>query len=214
MSRSLASLVLALFASFATAASAVDVNVIGLFPGKAVVVINRGAPRTMAAGETIEGVKLVSADSKGAVVEIEGKRERLEMGQHFESAAQTGSRRSVTLAPDARGHFVTDGMVNGVHVRFLVDTGATMVSIPASAAARLGIDYRKGRRGISQTANGVAVVYNVMLDSVTVGDVTIMNVEGLVHEAAGLDMALLGMSFLSRTEMSREGTNLTLVKRY
>lgn len=187
---------------------------IGLFPGKAVVVINRGMPRTMAAGETIDGVKLVSADSKAAVVEIEGKRERLEMGQHFESAAQTGPRRSVTLAPDDRGHFFADGMVNGTHVRFLVDTGATMVSIPASAATRLGIDYRKGRRGISRTANGVAVVYSVMLDSVTVGDVRIMNVEGLVHESAGLDMALLGMSFLSRTEMSREGSNLTLVKRY
>ena len=136
------------------------------------------------------------------------------MGQHFESAEQTGARPSVTLAPDSRGHFVTDGQVNGVHMRFLVDTGATMVSLPVSAAARLGIDYKQGRRGYSQTANGVSVVYNVMLDSVTVGGVTIMNVEGLVHEAAGLDVALLGMSFLSRTEMRREGPTLTLVKRY
>ena len=39
-------------------------------------------------------------------------------------------------------------------------------------------------------------------------------VEGLVHEAAGLDLALLGMSFRSRTEMRREGETLTLVKRY
>jgi len=195
-------------------AGAVDVNVIGLFPGKAVVVINREAPRTLSVGQTIDGVKLVATEAGAAVVEIEGKRERLEMGQHFESSAQTGARRAVTLAPDARGHFVADGLVNGAHMRFLVDTGATMVSLPAAAAARMGIDYRKGRRGISQTANGVATVYSVMLDSVTVGDVTIMNVEGLVHEAAGLDMALLGMSFLGRTEMSRQGSNLTLVKRY
>jgi aspartyl protease family protein len=198
----------------ATAANALDVNVIGLFPGKAVVVINRGAPRTISAGQTIEGVTLVSTDATSALLEIEGKRERVTMGQHFESAAQTGARRSVTLAPDSRGHFVTDGMVNGVHVRFLVDTGATMVSLPSTLATRMGIDYRKGRRGVSQTANGVAAVYNVMLDSVTVGDVTLLNVEGLVHEAAGLDMALLGMSFLSRTEMRREGETLTLVKRY
>ncbi|HUP29071.1 MAG TPA: TIGR02281 family clan AA aspartic protease [Usitatibacter sp.] len=198
----------------ATLASAVDVNVIGLFPGKAVVAINRGAPRTMSVGQVIEGVKLVSTEANAAILEIEGKRERLEMGQHFESADQTGARPSVTLAPDSRGHFVTDGQVNGVHVRFLVDTGATMVSLPASAAARLGIDYKSGRRGYSQTANGVTAVYSVMLDSVTVGGVTIMNVEGLVHEASGLDVALLGMSFLSRTEMRREGSNLTLVKRY
>ena len=198
----------------ATLACAVDVNVIGLFPGKAVVVINRGAPRTLSVGQAIDGVKLLATEAGAAVVEIEGKRERLEMGQHFESSSQTGARRAVTLAPDSRGHFVADGLVNGTHMRFLVDTGATMVSLPAAAAARMGIDYRKGRRGVSQTANGVATVYAVMLDSVTVGDVTIMNVEGLVHEAAGLDMALLGMSFLGRTEMSRQGSNLTLVKRY
>jgi aspartyl protease family protein len=213
MSRPFASLLI-VAAAFAPPAHALDVNVIGLFPGKAVVVINRGAPRTLSTGQTIEGVTLVSTDATSALLEIEGKRERVAMGQHFETAAQTGGRQTVTLAPDARGHFVTDGMVNGVHVRFLVDTGATMVSLPSTTAARLGIDYRKGRRGVSQTANGVATVYNVMLDSVTVGGMTLLNVEGLVHEAAGLDMALLGMSFLSRTEMRREGETLTLVKRY
>jgi aspartyl protease family protein len=207
-----------LLAAFAVAAAlparAVDVNVIGLFPGKAVVVIDRGTPRTLSVGDTVNGVKLLSADSKAAVLEIEGRRETLTMGQHAESAAQTGSRASVTLAPDARGHYVTDGQVNGAHVRFLVDTGATMVSLPASEAVRLGIDYRRGQRGVSQTANGAAPVYRVMLDSVTVGDVTVLNVEGLVHDAPGLDVALLGMSFLNRMEMRRDGTNLVLVKRY
>ena len=204
----------ALALAAALPAGAVDVNVIGLFPGKAVVVINRGAPRTLSVGDTVEGVKLLSADSKAAVVEIDGKRQTLEMGQHFESPALTGSRQSVTLAPDSRGHYIADGMVNGTHVRFLVDTGATMVSLPAAEAMRLGIDYRKGVRGRSQTANGVTTVWRVMLDSVTLGDITILNVEGVIHESAGLDVALLGMSFLSRTEMRREGSNLTLVKRF
>jgi len=199
----------------APAAHATDVTVVGLFPGKAVITVNRGSPRTVSAGEvTAGGVKLISSDSKGAVFEIDGKRQTLEMGQHFESASQTGSRQSVTLPADARGHFVTDGMVNGTHMRFLVDTGATLVALPASEAARLGIDYRKGPRGISQTANGAAVVYRVMLDSVTLGDLSILNVEGVVHEGAGLDFALLGMSFLNRTEMRREGQALTLIKRY
>lgn len=198
----------------AVPAGATDVNVIGLFPGKAVVVIDRGVPRTLSAGEAVGGVKLISSDSKSAVFEVDGRRQTLEMGQHFESAALTGARQSVTLAPDARGHFVSDGMVNGQHVRFLVDTGATLVSLPAAEAARLGIDYRKGRRGISQTANGAAPVWRVMLDSVTLGDITLLNVEGIVHESAGLEIALLGMSFLGRTEMRREGANLTLVKRF
>lgn len=211
----ISSLLAALACAAPLLVQAVDVNVIGLFPGKAVVVVNRGAPRTLAVGErTAEGVLLVSADRAGAVIEFEGRRERLEMGQHFESASQTGARTAVTLAADSRGHFVADGAINGAHVRFLVDTGATYVSLPASQAARMGIDYRKGHKGYSQTANGVTVVYRVSLDSVTLGGLTLFNVEGVVHEGKGLDVALLGMSFLNRTELRRDGANLTLVKRY
>jgi aspartyl protease family protein len=194
---------------------ALDVTVIGLFSGRAVITVDRGAPKTMRIGDTTpEGVKLVAADSSSATVEIDGKRLKLEMGQHFESAAQTGARTEVKLPADSHGHFVTDGAVNGAHIRFLVDTGATLVSIPASEATRLGIDYRKGRRGMSQTANGAVPFWRVILDSVTVGGVTLNNVEGAVHEGPGLDTALLGMSFLNRTEMRREGTYLTLTKRY
>ena len=196
-------------------AGAVDVTLIGLFPGKAVITVNRGAPRTLSVGQsTPEGVKLVSTDAKSAVLEVEGQRLTVEMGQHFETANMTGSRQAVTLAPDSRGHFIADGQVNGAHMRFLVDTGATLVAIPASEAARLGIDYRSGRRGISQTANGAVAFWRVTLDSVSVGGVTLTSVEGAVHDSGGLDVALLGMSFLGRTEMKREGPNLTLVKRY
>ena len=199
----------------APGAAALDVTVVGLFSGKAVITINRGAPRTLSVGEqTPEGVRLLSADSRAAVLEVEGRKLRLEMGQHFESAEQTGSRQAVTLAADSQGHFVVDGQVNGAHMRFLVDTGATFVSIPGREAARLGIDLRNARRGVSQTANGAVPVYRVTLESVSIGGVTLYNVEASVHEARGLDVALLGMSFLNRTEMRREGGNLTLTKRF
>ena len=197
------------------AALATDVNVIGLFPGKAVVTINRGAPRTLSVGQkTAEGVTLVAVDSRSAVIEIEGKRETLEMGQHFESAASTGARNAVTLPADSRGQFLTDGQVNGVPVRFLVDTGATLVAIPAAEARRLGIDYQKGTRGYSTTAGGTVPIYRVRLDSVTVGDITLLGIDAVVLEGQGMDFALLGMSFLNRTEMRREGTTLTLIKRF
>ena len=207
---------LALAALFAPlAAAGMDVNVIGLFPGKAVVVVNRGAPRTLSVGQsTPEGVKLVSTDGRAALLEIEGRRVSIEMGQHFETPGSGGARDSVTLAADSRGHFITDGAINGVHIRFLIDTGATLVAIPAADATRLGVDYRKGRRATSQTANGPVPFWLVRLDSVTLGGVTLTNVEGAVHEGSGLDIALLGMSFLNRTEMRREGPNLTLTKRY
>jgi aspartyl protease family protein len=199
-----------------TGACAVDVNVIGLFPGKAVITVNRGAPRTLSVGDkTAEGVVLISTDSKGAIFEIDGKRETLEMGQHFESAAQTGARQSVTLGPDERGHYIVDGMINGGYMRFIVDTGATTISMTAADATRLGIDYRRGRPGQSVVADGRRMaVYRVTLDSVTIGDITIFNVEASVSESVGIGGALLGNSFLNRVEMRREGQNLTLTKRY
>lgn len=196
-------------------AAAQDVNVIGLFPGRAVLVVNRGAPRTLKAGErTPEGVLLVSADSRGAVVEVGGKRLALEMGQHFEAPSQGDGRSSVTLSPDASGHYFADGQVNGGHVRFLVDTGATLISMSAADARRLGIDYRRGERGWSMVADGRRVPnYRVKLDRVDIGGLTLYNVDASIGEG-GMGAALLGMSFLSRTEMRREGQNLTLTKRY
>jgi aspartyl protease family protein len=201
-------------ALFAGAASATDVNLIGLFPGKAVVSINRGAPRTISVGNrTPEGVMLVSTTKTDAVLEIDGKRQTMEMGQDFQTADRTSERQSVTVPQDSSGHFITDAMVNGTHIRFLVDTGATVVSIPASEASRLGIDYQKGTIGYSVLADGRRVPsWRVILDSVQVGDVTLLNVEGSVNSGTGIP--LLGMSFLNRTEMRREGQSLTLTKRY
>ena len=200
----------------AAPASAADVNVIGLFPGKAVVVINRGTPRTLSVGQrTPEGVLLVSVDATAAVIEIDGRRDRVEMGQHFETAAETGARTTTTLAPDSRGHYIVDGAINGGHVRFMVDTGATDVALNSQDAQRLGIDYRGGKRMFVQVADGRRVpVYRVTFDSVTVGSITLLNVEGSVQEGGSLGVVLLGNTFLNRTEMRREGPNLTLIKRY
>lgn len=198
----------------APAARATDVTLIGLFPGKVVITVNRGSPRTLAVGEkTPEDVKVISTSANGAVLEIDGKRQSLEMGQHFESPAETGARQSVTLSREASGHFMTDARVNGAHIRFLVDTGATLIAIPMAEALRIGIDYTKGTPGYSVLADGRRVAsWRVMLDSVTVGDITIYNVEGSVNQGAG--MPLLGMSFLNRTEMRNEGQSLILTKRY
>lgn len=197
-------------------AFATDVNVIGLFSNKAVVVINRGNPRTLSAGETTaEGVKLISSDRNAAVMEIDGKRQTLEMGQHFAtSASRNSGGGSVTMSSDSQGHYITDGQVNGQHIRFLVDTGATLVSMSAADARRIGIDYRNGQRGYAIVADGRKVPsYRVKLDSVTLGDITIFGVEASVSEG-DMGAALLGMSFLGRTEMRREGQILTLTKRY
>jgi aspartyl protease family protein len=206
-------------ATFAIAST--SVNVVGLFPGKAVVVINGQAPRTLSIGDkTAEGVALTATTSANATFTVDGKKHTLEVGQMhvgkgpMNAAAPGNDQRSVTLAADGRGHFVTLGQINGKSIQFLVDTGATSVSIPASFAENAGIDYRKGQRMLSQTANGVTTVYRVTLDSVTVGDVTLYQVEGVVHDSQALSVGLLGMSFLNRMEMRRDGQAMTLTKRY
>jgi aspartyl protease family protein len=206
-------MIAALGAAFPAAAT--DVTVVGLFSGKAVVTVNRGQPRILNVGQaTPEGVKLIAVDAQGATLEIDGKRQVLEMGQHFEAPNQPGERASVVLAPDSMGHFMADAQVNGGHLRLMVDTGATMVRISTTDARRLGIDYTKGEPGISIVADGRRVPnWRLKLDTVSVGGLTLYNVDATVGEG-GSGYGLLGMSFLSRTEMRREGQNLTLTKRY
>jgi aspartyl protease family protein len=208
-------LVCAITGFIAQANAATSVTVVGLFPGKAVVVINGQAPRTLSVGDkTSDGVTLVATTSDTATMEIDGKRHKLDVGQHYAAPASASKGQGVTLGANSQGHFITLGQINGRAVQFLVDTGATSVSIPSSIAESAGIDYRKGQRGFTQTANGVAAAYKVVFDSVTVGDVTLYQVDGIVMEGKGMDVALLGMSFLNRMEMKRDGAQMTLVKRF
>lgn len=190
-----------------------DVRLVGTFGDKAaVLVIDGGEPRTLRVGRAASGVKLVSVERDSAVVEIAGTRRTLSRGQHATSGAGN-ARQSVTLAADTRGHFVTLGAVNDQPVQFVVDTGATMVALPAADAVRIGLDYRRGERALTKTAAGVVPVYRVRLDKVKLGAIEIAGVDGMVIEN-GLDMALLGMSFLSRVDMRHEGQLMTLTRRY
>ncbi len=197
-----------------SASWAISVTLVGLFPGKAVVVINGQDPRTVSVGQkSPEGVTLVSTASATAVFDIDGKRQTLELGQHFVPAATGKSGATLAVAADGQGHHWVLGQINGKTTRFLIDTGATTVSLPAAFAKSAGIDYQKGQRGILQTANGLAAAFRVTLDSLTIGDITVYQIDATVLEN-GLDTALLGMSFLSRTDMKRDGANLVLTKRF
>ena len=120
---------------------------------------------------------------------------------------------SPTPPTDSRGHFYTMGQINGVSVKLMVDTGATTVALSAADARAIGINYRAGKRGTAHTANGAIPVWGVRLDSVRVGDITLNNVQASVSEGPP-HTALLGMSFLNRTQMNRDGDRLTLIRRY
>ena len=193
-----------------------DISVSALFSGKAVLVIDGGKPRTISSGETTpEGVKLVSASSEAAIVEYKGQRQTLSVGQgtRVATAPAASTSGTTTMIADSRGHFFTTGQINGMSIRFMVDTGATSVALSATDARNLGINYRAGKRGHANTANGVIPIYVIRLDNVRVGEITLNNVEATVSEGPH-HVALLGMSFLNRTQMNRDGDTLTLVRRY
>lgn len=216
---SVALIVLPAMAAAAKMAGAANVQVIALTSGKATIVVDGGRPRTLAAGEsTAEGIRLISATSESAVLEVQGQRRTLALGTSYRaSPAGEGSATAskVVLSADARGHFVVNGMINGAaSVRFLVDTGATVVSIGTEDARRAGINYLAGQRSYSQTASGLAPIYRVKLDTLKIGDITLYNVDAAVHASGQLPIGLLGMSFLNRMEMRRDGAMLTLTRRY
>jgi aspartyl protease family protein len=194
-------------------AAATDVQLVGTFGDKAaILVIDGGEPRTVRVGREAAGVAVIAVERDRAVIEVAGIRRTLARGQHY-STGGGDTRQSVTLSADTHGHFLTDGAVNGVPVRFVVDTGATVVALPASDAERLGLDYRKGPVALIKTAAGVVPVHRVRFESVRLGAIEINAVDGVVIEQ-GLDIALLGMSFLSRVEMRNEGQLMTLTRRY
>jgi aspartyl protease family protein len=198
----------------ALGAAAADVGYVGAIGDKAaILVIDGSAPRTVKVGQKLGSVTVLEVERERAIVDVAGERRVLQRGQHYQLSAGRGDRQSTVLAADARGHFVADGAINDGPVRFVVDTGATAVALPAREALRLGIDYRKGRIGTTRTAGGVVPVFRVTLDRVKVGAIELHAVEGLVIEQ-GLDIALLGMSFLSRLEMRNEGQTMTLIRRF
>lgn len=193
---------------------AVDVGLAGVIGSRALLVIEGGEAQPLAVGQSRNGVKVLAVDGSQVTVEIDGKKRVLKIGQNISSAAGTaGGGEKAVLNADGAGHFLTVGAINGSAVRFLVDTGATLVSMGAGDARRIGIDVTKGERAMVQTANGLAPAYKVKLNSVKVGEVTLNNVDAMVHHS-DLPVVLLGMSFLNRMEMVRDGSVMTLKKRY
>lgn len=196
-----------------SALAAQEVGLAGIIGSKALLKINGGAPRAVPVGATVDGVKVVSVQGEQVVVEINGRKRPLKVGQNAVGVAASSDSDRLVLQADGQGHFFTTGTINGVSVRFLVDTGASMISLGASDARRMGLDFNRGQKGISQTANGQVMVSKVQLDNVRIGGMTLHQVDAVIHQT-DLPIALLGMSVLNRMEMQRDGSTMTLKKRF
>ena len=196
-------------------AAAQTVSMGGSLGSNALLVID-GKPRTVAVGTTVDGIRLVSVTANEAIVELKGKRVLLRLGDaqvNLGGKASEGGGKQIVLTAQSGGHFHANGTINGQSVRFMVDTGATMVVMDKYEAERLGIDYKSGRRGISRTANGEVAVYAAKLASVRIGDVQVHDVDAIVSQAP-MPYILLGNSFLTRFQMKRENDIMTLDLRY
>ncbi len=112
------------------------------------------------------------------------------------------------LARNRAGHYVAEGEINGRHVTFLLDTGATWVALPTGLARELGL--KRGAAVTLQTANGAAVGYQTRLDSVRLGPIEMRDVGALVADGMDADTVLLGMNFLKRLEFTQRGGELVL----
>lgn len=199
-----------------TTVGAVDsISVHALFQDKAILVID-GKRRVLAKGETsAEGVRLIATDTAAeeAEVEVGGERRIVKLGMVMASFQPAG-QASVTLWAGSGGHFHADGTINGLPVRFLVDTGATTIALSGDDARRLGIDYRKsGRPGFANTAGGVVRTYALSLQKVELGPILLYDVAAAVIEGPFPREPLLGMSFLGRLDMKREGEKMELTQR-
>jgi len=116
--------------------------------------------------------------------------------------------REVQLTRNRQGHYVASGLINGVPVTFLLDTGATDVAVSQRVAKQAGLE--QGRAVPVQTANGIVTAYLTRIDRISIGDIELADVRASINPSLGIDEVLLGMAFLKRLELTQKGDTLTL----
>lgn len=183
-----------------------------------------------------EGIKLISASSKKAVIEVEGKRLTLDLSRHKSSSSfyrasgkdieinaansiaksnkKNRKNKKVIIRRGGHGHFRVKGQINGKNISFLIDTGATSISISEAFANKIRLNKSKNKQyGYANTANGRVRVYSVKLARVKIKNLELRGIRAVVLPVLNGD-ALLGMSFLKRLNMNINGNIMTLSKKY
>jgi aspartyl protease family protein len=208
-------LAIAALGSCAAASAAQSVTLNGRLGSQQALLVIDGQPHAVTVGSSIKGVRVLAVSPTQAEVVIDGTRRTLLLGSgpvKVSDPATARSNSAIVLTAGSGGHFNTVGQINGKSVAFMVDTGATKVSLSQAEAERLGVDYKSGTKGLAETANGRVPVYGITLNSVRVGEVEVANVEAIVLPSA-MPHILLGNSFLARFSMRRDNEVMRLEKR-
>lgn len=174
------------------------VQVVGLFPSAAVIVVD-GQRQLVKVGEVgPAGVKVIYADSKGARLLVDGVERNYELGRDYSNATSVNTFKRSVIAKGNGGHYWAAGSINGRSIQFMVDTGASIIAMNEEHAKRLGLDYENGVPSVANTASGTAKGWRIHLNEVKVGEIVVLGVEAMVIEGGAPSEPLLGMSFLSR----------------
>ena len=179
-------------------ASAIEVQ--GLLKNAAVIVID-GVPVMLRAGESRGELTLISANSREAVVEINGRRQTLGISERISTEFAVAAKREVAIARNARNAYTTYASINGQRFLVLLDTGASQVAMNSGDARRLGINYQQGEPLLVSTASGRARAYQTRLRSIDVGGITVSGVPAMVIEGDFPETVLLGMTYLQHVEL-------------
>lgn len=211
--RLLATLVLLLFMD--TVLAALNIQVRGLFKDSAVLEIN-GSQHLLRVGKTSpEGVTLVAADPRRAIVEIDGEQRTLTLSRHISGNYQVAEKKEFSVAINSNRQYITMAQINGRRVEVLVDTGATSIAMNSVVARRLGLSYPLGKPTIAvTTASGTLPAYPVQLDSVSVGGIAASRVEAVIIEGDYPTVTLLGMTYLQHVNLREENGILYIKSKY
>lgn len=195
---------LALLLSVAAMAHAeMTVRLSGLMPGRAVLEVN-GQTKLMKPGDIFFDITLVDIGDRQALLEYKGETMTVPLNGARLLDAVSGVERRVKMYRTPNGHYLARGTINSQPVRFMVDTGATHVSMSSVMAEELGLPYTDGELGLSSTANGMVQTWVIPLGKITVGEITFTGVTAAVIRGRYPDTILLGNSFLQRVKIEQE----------
>jgi aspartyl protease family protein len=191
-----------------------EIQIVGLFKNK--VIMNVDGRRTvLSVGEkTPDGVKVVEANSKNCVLLIDDKEQSFTMGTQVSVNFKKNSAPKVRITQDNQGMYRHDGKINGNAVKFLVDTGASVVALNINQAKSLGLELKNEDITEVKTASGQARAYRVLLRKVSIGGIILYDVPAVVVDGSSPHEILLGMSFLQHLTMSDNNKTLELTKKY